>query len=215
MLPLAAEDEAGSEEQARGGGKGEDRHDPVVVQDHKKGSGKAVERDDDGGQPADSVGAHGADVVGEAVQDIAALVTVQSGPVSVDDLVEDVPLDVVADFDSQLQHDAAQQTVQHQAEEGAAHVDDDQDRQLGGLVAGNDVDDIFAGYGSHKAQGGAQDAQEDVEDDGALVALGISKDPLPVVDDLLKGPVLPALAQLPQRLGAVDIRLFLVFVHEL
>ena len=198
VIALLANHEAGHQHQRRSGGQGEERNEQVVVGQNDEGRGEAVERDQDRGQPAHGVGADGAGIVIEAVDDIAALVFVESGPVAVDDLGEDVGADVVADPDADLQRDPAQKVFKHHAEQGAAHHDDEQQPELGGLLPDDDIQGVLCHQTGDQAEGRADDAQHGIEDDGPPVALAVGEDPAPVVQDLAEGSVLDAAAQLAQ-----------------
>ena len=192
VLPLFFDEELGDQQHKGGAAQGDEGHDPVVMEDDQKGGREAVDGDDDAGQPADGVAADGGDVAVEAVEHVAVGIAGQGQPVRVHDLVENICLDIVVDIDAQSGGNAAEHAVQGQTDYGASHHDDNENGQLAGLVAGDDINEVLACHAADQAHGGAEDAQEHIEHDGKLIPGAVGEDPLPVVDDLPEGAVLPA-----------------------
>ena len=190
VVALLPDQELGHKEHDRRRRKREQRHDFVVMPDHRKRDDKVVDRNDDRREPADRVGAHRLHVAVEAAQNIAARILADRLPVDVDDPVKDVGLDIVIDVDAELCRDPVDQAGEQQTEHRTAHHDRDQDPQLFRLVARNHVDHVLADDARYHAQGGAHDAKDHIEHDGPFIALAVAEDPAPVLQDLLKGPVL-------------------------
>ena len=195
VFPLLTHQILAHQQHDRRTGKGQQAHHLVVMPDERKGHHEIIERDHDGRQPADRVFADRAHIAVEAVEQIAAAVGVDRLPVHIHDLIEDIGLNVIVDVQADFCGQTADQAGEEQAEGRAAQHKGDHQSQLAGLIAGNDIDGIFAGHAGHEAEGGADDTKQRVEQDRPLIALCVPKDPAPVLQDLMKAAVLPALAE--------------------
>ena len=206
----APDQAAGRQQQEGGAGQGQQGHDPVIVQDHRQGGGEGVRRDDQVRQPADGAGGHGAHVGGQAAEQVAAGKRVQGPPVGPQQAVEHLGLDIVVHPEGDFRGNAGGDAAQQQTHQGRGHHHGDDEPQVVAVVAGDDVDGVFAGHGRHQAQGGAGHAQDGIEPHRPPVALGIAPDPLPVGPDLGKRAVPPAADQGPQRLRAHGLPIVLL-----
>ena len=200
VFALLLDDKLGCENREWGAGECQKGHHCVVVHDDTQCGEKLIDGDDDGGKPTDGVGAHRAYIACEAVQYVAVAVAVDGHPVGIDDLVENVTLDVVVDADLKLQCHAAKHVADYKTEKRTAHHHDHHDPQFCHLVAGDDVDEVFACYARHQAQRAADDAEDDVEQDGALVFPTVGENPAPVVEDFAQRTCTPSVEQGEQRI---------------
>ena len=178
---------------------GQQRHDLAVMPDHKEGRYEIENRDDDGGQPGDGVFADGHHVGIEAVEQIAAGILADGHPVRVDDLVEDIRLDIVVDIDGEPGRNAVDEIREGQTESGAAEHDGDHKAELITLIAGDDIDHMFAGDARDERHGGAEHAEQDIKHDHPAIALAVGKDPAPVIQNLAEGAVMDRVAELMER----------------
>ena len=199
VFPLLADQDLGHEQHDRGAGKGDEGHDLVIVPDHGEGHDKIIDCDDDGRKPADGVFADGAHIAVEAVEQIAAGIGADGLPVHIDDLIEDIRLDIVVDGNAEFRGNARNDTAEDKIEKRAAKHDTDHQAKLGGLIAGDDIDDILAGDAGDDAKAGAEDAEQRIKQDGELIAPAVGKDPTPIVQDLAEGTFLPAQSQRMER----------------
>ena len=167
----------------------------AVVPDDDEGSDEVPEGDDDIGDPVHSIAGDGAYIVVEAVEEIAVAVGGDVQPFGVHDLVEDIGLDFVVDAEGKLRRNTVKHTGEDDVEHSASHRDGYEHPQLFVLVAGDDIDDVFAYYTGDQGEGGAEDAQDGVEDDCAFVSSGIGKDELPVIYDFAESTVFPSSVQ--------------------
>jgi len=192
VFPLPADHEAAHEDHDRCGGEGQDSHEVAVVPDDYEGSDEIPESNDDVGDPVHGIAGDGAYIVVEAVEEITVAVGGDIQPLCVHDLVEDIGLDFVVDAEGELRRDPVEYAGEDDVEHGASHRYGYEHAQLFVLVAGNDINDVFAYYAGNQGEGGAEDAQDGVEDDCAFISSGIGKDELPVIHDLAESAFLPA-----------------------
>ena len=130
MAAHAADKTAGGQQQEGGAGQCQQGHDPVVVQDHRQSGNKGIGRHDQIRQPVDGVAGHGAGVVGQAVQQIAAGKAVQRLPVGVQQPVKDLRLNVVIDPQGNAGGDAGGDAAQQQPDQGRQQHHKDHEPQL-------------------------------------------------------------------------------------
>ena len=131
---------------------------------------------------------------------VTAAVIVDSFPVHIDDLVENIRLDVVIDINAQLGGNAVDDAGKGQAEYRAAQHDGDHQPQAAAVIPGDDIDGHLAGHAGHQAEAGTHDAKDRIKQDRQLIALAVGEDPAPVVQDLPQAAILAALAQDPHRI---------------
>ena len=106
---------------------------------------------------------------------------VQGQPVRVHDLVENIRLNVIVDVNAHLGGDPADDTVKGQAENSASHHNRHHNPQSAGVIAGNDVDHVFAGHTADQPQGSAENAQKQIKKNSPFVTEAVAEDPFPVV----------------------------------
>ena len=214
VVPLLPDHKSGHQEHKRRTAERNDRHDPVIVQDHKKGGDKVIDCNNNGRKPADGIAADRADISIETVQDISIGILVQCQPVRIHDLIKDIRLDIIVDINAELGRDPADHAAKYQAEHGTSHHDSHHDPESAGIMAGNDVDHILAGHAADQSHRGTEDTKNNIEYDGAFIPGAIRENPLPVVDDLSEGSVLPPGYEDVQRFkGRILVLVLIFFVH--
>ena len=196
----APDQAAGGQQQEGGAGQGQQGHDPVIVQDHRQGGDEGINAYHQVRQPPDGAGGHGSGVGGQAAEQVAAGEIVQGLPVGPQQPVKHLRLDVVVhpqgDFRGYAGGDAAEQ----QPHQGRGHHHRDDEPQPVAVIAGDDVNGVFAGHGGHQTQRGAGYPQDGVEPHRPAITLCIAPDPLPVVPYFGKRTVPPAAQQRSQGL---------------
>ena len=214
MLPLTLQDNFRHYQQERRTGEGDQRHNRIHAADHYKSQNEPVHRNDDRRQPVDGIGADRTDVSVEPVEDITIAVPADGQPVRVNDLVKNIRLNVIIDINAQPRGDPADNAVKDQAEQGAADHDQDQCSQPVGLVVGDDANDLHTCQAADHTHRHTENTQDHIKSNGLLMPGTVRKNPFPVIDDLLKGAVFPALMQFCQSREKRAVLFLFIFFHE-
>ena len=101
-------------------------------------------------------------------------------------------------------------TVRPFAADSAAGHDRDHHAQLFCLIAGDNIDQIFAGNTGDQPQRGTDNTEDGIKENRSFVADTVGEDPFPVVDDLPEGTVLDTACQGMQGLKVDGLLVFMV-----
>ena len=189
---------AAHQEDHRRAGQSDQGHHGTVIEDHDKGADEIINRDNQTRQPADGIGSHRTDVAVKAVQDIPVGKLIQRLPPRVHHGIEDIGADHIRHVHFELLGDASGKIAHRKREQGAPRHDKRGQPELVHLPPDDHVHQELPGDGRHQAEGTAEQSQSRIQRDGALKALRIGEDPLPVLEDFPESAFLPPLLQIVQ-----------------
>ena len=140
------------------------------MQYHEKGCSEPVYGYQYRRKPVYCVGSDRTYIAVESIEYVAVGVGVDAQPVRIDYLIKDIRLYIVIDVYANLCGYPLNDAVKQEAQQHASDGDADEKCQLFKLIARYDVNKVFAGNASGKAERRADDAEYDIEGYRSLIA---------------------------------------------